>query len=40
MDPVGRPHLLDDLAWRGMIADATDLGALARALDAGPITLY
>lgn len=40
MDPVGRPHLLDDLAWRGMIADATDLGALAQALDAGPITLY
>lgn len=40
MDRSGRPHLLDDLAWRGMIADATDLGALAQALDAGPITLY
>jgi tyrosyl-tRNA synthetase len=40
MDPSGRSDLLDDLAWRGMIADATDLGALRGAMAAGPVTLY
>ncbi len=40
MDPSGRSDLLDDLAWRGMIADATDLGALGAAMAAGPVTLY
>ena len=34
------PELLDDLAWRGLIAVSTDLGALRAALDEGPITLY
>jgi tyrosyl-tRNA synthetase len=34
------PNLLDDLAWRGLIAVSTDLGALRTALDDGPITLY
>jgi tyrosyl-tRNA synthetase len=34
------PHFLDDLAWRGLIAVSTDLGALRTALDDGPITLY
>jgi tyrosyl-tRNA synthetase len=34
------PHFLDDLAWRGLIAVSTDLGALRTALDEGPITLY
>ena len=34
------PHFLDDLAWRGLIAVSTDLGALRAALDEGPITLY
>jgi tyrosyl-tRNA synthetase len=33
-------HILDDLAWRGLIAVSTDLGALRTALDEGPITLY
>ena len=33
-------HLLDDLVWRGLIADSTDLGALREAMDAGPITFY
>ncbi|HET7685184.1 MAG TPA: tyrosine--tRNA ligase [Candidatus Limnocylindria bacterium] len=40
MDRSGPSHLLDDLAWRGMIAHATDLDALRAALDAGPVTLY
>ena len=34
------PHLLDDFAWRGLIAVSTDLGALREALDAGPVTGY
>lgn len=33
-------HLLDDLAWRGLIAQTTDPDDLRSALDAGPITLY
>lgn len=32
--------LLEDLAWRGLIADTTDLDALSAALDDGPITMY
>lgn len=40
MDPSGRSDLLDDLAWRGMIAHTTDLDALRHALGAGPIVLY
>ena len=32
--------ILDDLAWRGLIAQSTDLDALREALDAGPVTLY
>jgi tyrosyl-tRNA synthetase len=40
MDQTARADLLDDLAWRGMIADATDLDALRAALTAGPVTLY
>jgi tyrosyl-tRNA synthetase len=35
-----REHILDELAWRGLIAQSTDLDALRRDLDAGPITLY
>jgi tyrosyl-tRNA synthetase len=34
------PHFLDDLAWRGLIAVSTDLGALRTALDAGPVSGY
>ncbi len=33
-------HVLDELAWRGLIAQSTDLGALRAAMDAGPITYY
>jgi tyrosyl-tRNA synthetase len=33
-------ELLDDLQWRGLIAQSTDLGALREALDAGPVTFY
>lgn len=32
--------LIEDLAWRGLIAQSTDRDALASALDDGPITLY
>ena len=32
--------LLDDLEWRGLIAQTTDREALAEALSAGPVTLY
>ena len=38
--PAAPPHLLDDFAWRGLIAVSTDLGALREALDAGPVTGY
>ncbi|MCD2190021.1 tyrosine--tRNA ligase [Actinomycetospora soli] len=34
------PHILDDLAWRGLIAQSTDLDALRRDLDTGTVTLY
>jgi tyrosyl-tRNA synthetase len=33
-------HILDDLAWRGLIEISTDLETLRAALDAGPVTLY
>jgi tyrosyl-tRNA synthetase len=33
-------HILDDLQWRGLIAQSTDLDALREALDAGPVTYY
>ncbi len=32
--------ILDELAWRDLIAQSTDLGELRKALDAGPVTLY
>ncbi len=32
--------LLEDLQWRGLIADCTDLDALAKRLNEGPVTLY
>ena len=42
LDAAGRARVgvLDDLAWRGLIADSTDLGGLAAAAAEGPITLY
>jgi tyrosyl-tRNA synthetase len=33
-------HILDELSWRGLIAQSTDVDALRRDLDAGPLTLY
>jgi tyrosyl-tRNA synthetase len=33
-------HILDELSWRGLIAQSTDLDALRRDLDAAPLTLY
>jgi tyrosyl-tRNA synthetase len=32
--------ILDELAWRGLLAQSTDLDALRKDLDAGPVTLY
>lgn len=32
--------LLEELTWRGLIADSTDLDALSDHLDSGPITSY
>ena len=33
-------ELLDDLQWRGLIAQSTDLDALREVFDAGPVTYY
>ena len=33
-------NLLEDLQWRGLVADCTDTAALDQRLAAGPITLY
>ncbi|GGM70785.1 tyrosine--tRNA ligase [Longimycelium tulufanense] len=33
-------HILDELTWRELIAQSTDLDALRRDLDSGPLTLY
>lgn len=33
-------HILDELAWRGLIAQTTGEDELRAALDAGPLTLY
>jgi tyrosyl-tRNA synthetase len=33
-------HILDELTWRGLIAQSTDPDALRKDLDAGPLTLY
>ncbi|KAA0021136.1 tyrosine--tRNA ligase [Antrihabitans cavernicola] len=38
MDAV--TNILDDLTWRGLIAQSTDLDALRAATDAGPVSLY
>ncbi len=32
--------ILEDLKWRGLIADCTDIDALTQRLAAGPVTLY
>src|SRR2546427_4587382 len=33
-------NIIEDLQWRGMIADCTDTERLQKRLQAGPITLY
>jgi len=33
-------NVLEELQWRGLLADSTDLEALARRIGEGPITLY
>src|SRR6267142_4763185 len=33
-------NILDELQWRGLLADCTDPQALARRLGEGPLTLY
>jgi tyrosyl-tRNA synthetase len=44
--PSDPPHafdgaaVLDDLSWRGLVAQTTDVEALRRDLAAGPLTLY
>ena len=40
MTQISGTHILDDFAWRGLIAVSTDLGALRAALDTGPVTYY
>ena len=32
--------LIEDLKWRGLLADCTDIDALSKRLEQGPITLY
>ncbi|MBC8041499.1 MAG: tyrosine--tRNA ligase, partial [Opitutaceae bacterium] len=32
--------LIEDLQWRGLLADCTDLDSLAKRLAEGPITVY
>lgn len=34
------PHLLDDLEWRGLLANSTDLDALRAELTEGPVRFY
>jgi tyrosyl-tRNA synthetase len=38
--PDARSAVLDDLEWRRMIADHTDLDALRASMGAGPVTFY
>jgi tyrosyl-tRNA synthetase len=33
-------NLLEDLLWRGLVAESTDLSALGEAMTAGPVTFY
>ena len=33
-------HILDELSWRGLIAQSTDLDTLRQDLSGGPLTLY
>ena len=33
-------NILEELQWRGLVADCTDTAELGKRLSAGPITLY
>jgi tyrosyl-tRNA synthetase len=33
-------EIIDELTWRGLLAQSTDVDALRKDLDAGPVTLY
>lgn len=37
---MGTPNILDELDWRGLIAQSTDRAVLAEQLAAGPVTVY
>src|SRR6267378_2501332 len=37
---MAAPKILDELEWRGLVAQSTDRDALAAELDSGPITVY
>src|SRR5258705_13287074 len=37
---MGTPKILDELEWRGLVAQSPDGDALAAELDSGPITVY
>src|SRR5918998_701488 len=37
---MGTSNVLDELEWRGLIAQSTDRDALASELESGPITVY
>jgi tyrosyl-tRNA synthetase len=37
---MGTSNILDELDWRGLIAQSTDRDALADQLSAGPVTVY
>ncbi|NUS43752.1 MAG: tyrosine--tRNA ligase [Mycobacteriaceae bacterium] len=37
---TGRSHIIDELTWRGLIAQSTDIDVLRGAADAGPLTVY
>ena len=33
-------NILEELQWRGLVADCTDVDALAKRISEGPITVY
>jgi tyrosyl-tRNA synthetase len=39
-DNHGVTEVIDDLLWRGLVQDSTDLDELRKHLDAGPVTFY
>lgn len=40
IEPCGSSGIVDELSWRGLIAQSTDLDALTAETKRGPITLY